>query len=121
MNEEFINRKLLEVWKEVDPTGWVEIVKDILNVYLTSVPNDFQKFILAKEQKNFVEMQRIAHSLKSSSGNVGAQQLQYLFQNVEEACCHGQMDLAINHCQHVERQFRSTIQEINKYLLEIKQ
>lgn len=119
--EEYINRKLLEVWKEVDPTGWVDIVKDILNVYLDSVPQDFQKFILAREEKNFQEMQRIAHSLKSSSGNVGAQRLQFLFQNVEDACHHGQVDVAIHHCRHIELQFRSTIQEINKYLSEIKQ
>lgn len=119
MNQNLLNRQALEVWKEIDPKNWTGIVKEILGVYLSSVPQDFEKFVIAKKSLNYSEMQRIAHSLKSSSGNVGAQTLQFLFQSIEEACHNGHSEQALQLSENIEIVFNGTIIEIKKLVQEM--
>lgn len=57
----------------------------IITIYLEDVPSNIQSMRLALESKDYETIARLAHSLKSSSGNLGATQVAELSIELEKA------------------------------------
>lgn len=57
---------------------------DVIDIYIKSTTKIIEKMILAYNTEDHSEIQRLAHSLKSSSSNVGAKKISTLAKDLEE-------------------------------------
>jgi CheY-like chemotaxis protein len=82
-NSPVLNGKLVQQLRDIDPSGEAGLLKEVMQVYLDSsavlVPQTEQAAIAA----DGANLRRLAHSLKSSSANVGAEALSDLFRRLE--------------------------------------
>ena len=61
--------------RKLTPPGEPDVLAEILTVFLEEVPRRIERLKAAWWDGNAAEVQRAAHSLKGSSGNIGADQL----------------------------------------------
>ena len=81
---EIIDREVLKgISKLGGKTGDTELLRKILNSFINYSDGLFKQFHLNGEREEVV---RLAHSLKSSSANIGALQLADLCREMETAC-----------------------------------
>jgi len=82
-DEELINRKALDNIRALQPEGEPDILSRIISIYLEDTPNQMDNLYRALRNKDLREVRSIAHSLKSSSANLGAIALSALFKDLE--------------------------------------
>jgi CheY-like chemotaxis protein/HPt (histidine-containing phosphotransfer) domain-containing protein len=78
-----IDRQVLDQLRELDPTGGQTLVRQILQVYLDTSGNYLAQMEQAIAANDADGLRRAAHSLKSSSANVGAKALSEVFKRME--------------------------------------
>ncbi len=61
--------------RQLQPPGEPDVLKEVLQLFLDDVPVRIERLRAAWQAGNAVEMQRAAHSLKGSAGNIGANDL----------------------------------------------
>jgi len=67
-------------------------VNHIVGVYLDDVPKNLQSMKEALAQQDYETVGRFAHSLKSSSANIGVMRVSQLAANLERSIQQGTMD-----------------------------
>ena len=85
---EIFDPKVLVTLREEIGDAVIKVVK----VYLDDTPNSLQKMQQALTQNDLETVKRLAHSLKSSSANVGAMQMSFLARNLEQELNQGTSD-----------------------------
>ena len=80
-----LDRQVLDQLRKVLTNGKPELLSRVINLYLAESPKLVQKLRQAAGASDAPEIARSAHSLKSSSGNVGARVLSRYCEDVE-AC-----------------------------------
>ena len=78
-----IEYRALENIRSTEPDGSGDILKRILGLYLDDSPKLLSQLKNAVEQGDTESVRRTAHSLKSSSANVGANHLSSLLAKLE--------------------------------------
>lgn len=86
---ELFNPKTLSEWSQIDPSGWEDIVNDLLEIFLRTVPVTYDSLLEAVEKGDWAQVRAHAHSLKSSCGNVGAEKANVLFAELERRATAG--------------------------------
>jgi CheY-like chemotaxis protein len=95
-NETIIDCTILEQLRALSPSGDSRVLNTVLSRYLESTPPLFAALKRAAETLDAVGLQRAAHSLKSSSANVGALYVAKLLTEVESCALGGQLtDIAV--------------------------
>ena len=90
------------------------IAKEIIQVYWSRLPNQLGELKSLDSAGDNVQVVRLAHSLKGSSGSVGAMQLFLLFSALEHAAEKGeplQKQLVI--LEHRSREFEAVLRQYN--------
>ncbi|MEY3218852.1 MAG: hypothetical protein RIT27_209 [Pseudomonadota bacterium] len=85
-----------------------EILQDLLNTYLGSSGELIAQLQQAVEQKDLSGMGRAAHTLKSSSANLGAQNLAQHCKTVEEFARNQQLNEAMNLAELIKKDYQLT-------------
>jgi len=70
-----LNLSTLEELRELTTSSGESLLDKAITLYLETTPAELKRLHLALEQKNTDELAKIAHTLKSSSANLGAQDL----------------------------------------------
>ena len=83
MKKEILNPNTILLWKEVDPDNWQTLVRDILETFLTVGRGQHQLLLKAWKSKDLEAIGKAAHILKSSCGNVGADEAFELLNEIE--------------------------------------
>ncbi len=78
-----LNLTFLEQMRELDPAGGMGVARHILRVYLESTSSLVEQIAQAIAVGDAEKLRHTAHSLKSSSANVGAATLSALFKQLE--------------------------------------
>jgi two-component system, sensor histidine kinase and response regulator len=81
--ESALNLHFLDQFRELDPSGGLSLVKQIMQVYLDTSGDLVHQVEQAIAAGDADGLRRSAHSLKSSSANVGAEKLSGLFRELE--------------------------------------
>ena len=113
-----LNPKLVQQLREIDPKGEAGLLKEVMQVYLDSsaalVPQTEQAVMAADADT----LRRLAHSLKSSSANVGADALSDLFRRLEIFGREKKIEQALPLVADLRKAYRDVTTEIRLLLLE---
>jgi len=86
----------LRTWQQIDPENWRSIVDEIYGVFFDSELRKFGDIMEAWKLRDLERISRVAHSLKSSCGNVGAEKAKTLLHEIEHLAFHArEKDLRI--------------------------
>src|SRR5918994_1634761 len=70
--------------RRLTPPGEPDVLAEILTVFLAEVPRRLDRLKAAWRAGDVAEVQRAAHSLKGSSGNIGADALYAVCRQIDE-------------------------------------
>ena len=80
--------------RQLTPPGQPDVLHEILNVFLGDVPQRIDRLKAAWREHNAAEVQRCAHSLKGSSGNIGADGMFAVCRELDERAKAGDLNLS---------------------------
>ena len=75
MSQPVLDPAVIESLRQLTPPGEPDVLKEVLQLFLEDVPGRIERLRTAWQAGNAVEVQRCAHSLKGSAGNIGASHL----------------------------------------------
>jgi HPt (histidine-containing phosphotransfer) domain-containing protein len=70
-----LDHAVIESLRQLTIPGEPDVLAEVLQIFLQEVPPRIDRLRIAWTAGNIEEMYRAAHSLKGSSGNIGAQRL----------------------------------------------
>lgn len=80
---EALDQNQLHSLRELDQPGQPSLIRQLVEMFFQSFPERMEKMEAALEKNDLDNAKKQAHQLKSSSGNLGAMKLFWLFQNIE--------------------------------------
>jgi two-component system, sensor histidine kinase and response regulator len=89
---EAINLRTLEFLRRLDPAGGEELVARVLRAFLESADASLRCVQHAIQASDSTRLTQAAHTLKSSTANIGAEVLATLYQRLETASREGRME-----------------------------
>jgi HPt (histidine-containing phosphotransfer) domain-containing protein len=84
MPQAVLDPEVIESLRELTPPGEPDVLREVLQLFLDDVPVRISRLRAAWQAGDAVELHRTAHSLKGSSGNVGATQLFDVCRQIDE-------------------------------------
>ena len=109
-----LDRQVLEQLGKVLTNGKPELLTRVINLYLVESPKLLQKLKQAAGASNAPEIASSAHSLKSSSANVGAKALSRYCEDLEASARRADTDEARKIFAKVETEHRSVQNALNE-------
>lgn len=79
--------------RQLTPPGEPDVLAEILTVFLAEAPRRIERLKSAFRAGNALEVQRAAHSLKGSSGNIGADGMFEICRQIDERARAGELGL----------------------------
>jgi HPt (histidine-containing phosphotransfer) domain-containing protein len=70
-----LDPSVVESLRQLTPSGEPDVLTEVLQMFLQEVPSRIGRLRNAWTSGDIQEVQRAAHSLKGSAGNIGAQRL----------------------------------------------
>ena len=115
-----LNMRFLDQFRELDPDGGLGLIKEIMTVYL-----DNSLALLRQVEQGLIAgdadaLRRAAHSLKSSSANVGAEKLSKLFVKLEALGRDGQLTAAMPLLDQTRQAYAEATAEMRELVKEEK-
>lgn len=113
-----LNMTFLDQFRELDPVGGSGLIKEIMTVYL-----DSSLALLRQVEQGLIAgdadaLRRAAHSLKSSSANVGAEKLSKLFLELEVLGRDGALTAAMPLLDETRRAYAEATAEMRQLMRE---
>ncbi|MEZ5977236.1 MAG: Hpt domain-containing protein [Planctomycetota bacterium] len=91
-SENPIDHSVLEEIRSLAGDGGTDLLAELIGMFLEETPVRLRGIHEAIDRDDLVEVERIAHALKSSSGNLGALLLASMCREIEASCREGQVD-----------------------------
>lgn len=113
-----IDMKVLDNYRDLDPSGGLNLTREIMQIYLNSSMETVAQMEEAIAMGDTEALRRGAHSLKSSSANVGATTLSSLFKEVEALAKAARLDEAGSAFKAVRQEYECVRAEIRDLLKE---
>jgi signal transduction histidine kinase/CheY-like chemotaxis protein len=111
-----IDERVLNNYRSIQQAGKPDIVKRLVGIYLNNSPGVLQEIRKAAESKDTEKLWQSAHSLKSSSANIGATSLAFLCEDLESMGREKQVDKALQTVAVIEEEFRAVAVELGKII-----
>jgi HPt (histidine-containing phosphotransfer) domain-containing protein len=115
-----IDREHLEQFRELDPAGGLSLAARIMRVYATTSPGLVTQLKTATQGGDAEGLRQAAHSLKSSSANVGAATLSALLRQLEACGKEGRLRDAAAALDELSHEYGRVMGEIDSILAEIE-
>jgi len=87
----------------------------LLELFKQESPALLKKMQNKQTEKDFPEVQKIAHTLKSTSANIGANGLSFFCKKMEQAAMQGNVKQMSDLQEKIKKSYLLTIREIKKY------
>jgi HPt (histidine-containing phosphotransfer) domain-containing protein len=82
---------VVESLRQLTPPGEPDVLGEILSLFLDEVPRKIATLRAAVTSGDAVEVQRIAHSLKGSTGNIGARAMYDVCRQLDDRAKSGEV------------------------------
>lgn len=90
-----IDRKVLDQYREIDPSGGPGLAHRIARIYIDSSAETLRQVEQAINGRNAEALRQATHNLKSSTASIGAMTLADLFRELEALAKAARMDDAL--------------------------
>ena len=84
MTDPVLDPTVIDSLRQLTPPGEPDVLKEVLQLFLDDVPGRINRLRLACETGNAMDLQRAAHSLKGSAGNIGANDMLAVCRRLDE-------------------------------------
>jgi len=111
-----LNPVLLNQIRELDASDGQTLLRRILNAFLESADDYVHELEQAIIQRDAGSLRRVAHTLKSSSANIGADSLSAIFRQMEAHGLAGNIDEAALLQTDMQHRYQQVIIEIHKII-----
>ena len=91
MPDRALDPAVVERLRQLTPPGEPDVLHEIMAVFLAEVPRRIERLKAAWRDGNAAEVQRAAHSLKGSSGNIGADAMFDVCRRIDERARGGEL------------------------------
>jgi HPt (histidine-containing phosphotransfer) domain-containing protein len=88
---EVLDPGVVESLRQLTPPGEADVLGEILNLFLDEVPKKIHSLRSAVTAGDAMQVQRIAHSLKGSSGNIGARAMYDVCRQLDDRAKSGEL------------------------------
>ena len=109
---------VLESLRELTPPGEPDVLKEVLQLFLDDVPARVERLRSAWQSGDAVAVQRAAHSLKGSAGNIGATDLLGVCRQLDELGRAGDLSNAAPLVTALDAEFARVQSEITSLITE---
>ena len=89
-----LDRIVISGLRKLTPPGEPDVLAEVLNLFLAEVPPRITRLRNAVDAGSIQDVQRAAHSLKGSAGNIGARQLHEVCRQLDEISRSGDLTTA---------------------------
>ena len=101
-----IDPKALQVIKDLQMEGEPSILLNVVQAYIRSVEDNLGQLHKNSQDPSVGDVQVFAHTLKSSSANVGAMQLSQISKELEFGCRENTIDNLAPYIEIIEAEFK---------------
>ena len=115
-NASVLNQVLLDQIRSLDPLGGDEIIRKIMRAFLDSSEGYMQGIKDAIASEDAESIRRLAHTLKSSTANIGAEKASALFKQLEIYGRAGEITQAKALHQDILQHYQQVISEVSAML-----
>ena len=112
INQKWLSTKTLEDIKEFMGDEMVQL----LEMFEQETPSILKKMQTALKHNNFDEVEKMAHMLKSTSANIGANGLSFFSRKLELGSNNGNKDEMVGTFTKIRKAYVLTSKEISKYI-----
>ena len=84
---------VLDRLRQLTPPGEPDVLREILQVFLADVPGRIDRLRSAWRDRDAAGVQRVAHSLKGSCGNIGADAMFEVCRRIDERAQAGDLQI----------------------------
>lgn len=109
-----IDQESLDRVRQMQREGQPDILTRLIDVYLNSSPDLVEKLSIANDQNDLAAIELAAHTLKSSSANLGALEFSALCGEAEAAARAGGSDTLSAQCQTIISNFETVCEALRK-------
>ena len=88
---EVLDAAVVRNLRQLTPPGEPDVLTAVLQLFLADVPTRVERLTDALNSGNAAAVQRAAHSLKGSSGNIGARAMYDVCRRIDEAANAGDL------------------------------
>lgn len=85
MKKGVLDPSILLVWKEIDPHNWLTLVTELTEVFNEVAPLQMKELNRAWTERDYLALEKSAHALKSTCGNIGSEEIRLILQDIEVA------------------------------------
>ncbi|WP_297324371.1 Hpt domain-containing protein [Nitrosomonas sp.] len=118
MDNPVLNLNQLNALRQLNPINGVGVLKKLILIYLKSAPAFLSQIEDAIQDKDSLMLRRAAHTLKSSTANIGAETLADICQKLEDFGDNNQVDEAAKLLAKFQHEFLQVTVALEKLLVE---
>ena len=107
---------VVERLRQLTPPGEPDVLAEIFNLFLDEVPKRIDALRSAVLSGDAVKVQRTAHSLKGSSGNIGARAMHEVCRQLDERAKDSDLDTLQPLVDTLVAEYRKVEREIRRLL-----
>lgn len=119
MSNPVLNLNQLNALRQLNPVDGVSVLKKLILIYLKSAPAFLSQIENAIQTNDNHLLRRAAHTLKSSTANVGAKTLADICQKLEDFGDNNQVDEAAKLLAQFQHEFLQVTIALEKLLVEL--
>jgi two-component system sensor histidine kinase/response regulator len=111
-----IDLSVLESFREIQQQGRPDLVNELIDLYIDDTRSRLVQMRTALNEQDAQKLQRTAHSLKGSSGNLGLRAMAALCLELEKTLNHKSLDATPGIVTRLEEEFRRVEQALAREL-----
>ena len=86
-----LDPKVIDSLRQLTPAGEADVLSEVLNLFLDEAPKKIRALQEAVNRGDAAEAGRVAHSLKGSSGNIGADSMMDVCRRIDDLATAGDL------------------------------
>ena len=102
---------------ELDGTGRGELVTQLVSSFLKSADENLARLTAAAAAGDAKALLQVAHSMKSSAANLGAEALAACYRELETVASEGRIDAAHSLVEQTRREQQRALQQLRELLV----
>lgn len=111
-----INMAVIDELLSLGDEGDASLLTDLIQMFLEDAPVKLNSIKTGFAKRDMAIVEKAAHSMKGSAGNLGATEVQNLCDQLQQACRNGNPELIAGLVSQLEKPFLEVLRELRGIL-----